>query len=239
MMVGHKGADTKATIMTRYTVAVAVLCGAALASVSVLLLNLSLPSPVAVLLILLQLPGGILTHFVVGSEDFGPPLLVLATNVLFYSATAYAGFSVLGRGISSEKMRIAMVWLVLPAVASITLACIPAFNPLWPRGMAELTKQERELQEAFPVGMGVESVRTVLLSRGIKFYEDTEERDRLVLNRGNGESVRSAPGDRLISARFQTEASQYPCGYDMEIVLLFGRDDKLKQQYIHRLRVCP
>lgn len=233
------GGDSKATVMTRYAIAVAVLCGAVLASVPVLLLNLSLPSPVAVLLMLLQLPGGIFAHFVVGSEDFGPPLLVLATNTVCYSGIAYTGLFVLGRGISSKKMRIATVGLALPALVLLTLACFPSFNPLWPRGMAELTRQERELQEAFPVGMDVESVRTVLLSKGIKFYENTEERERLVLNRGKGESVKSAPGDRLISAQFQTEASQYPCGYDMEIVLLFGRDDKLKQQYVHRLRICP
>jgi hypothetical protein len=239
MRPNHTGVASKAAIMTRYTIPVAVLCGAALASASVLLINLSLPSPVAVLLGLLKLPCGILTHLVVRSDDFGPPLLVLAGNILFYSLIAYAGFSVLGRGISPEKMGIAAAGLVLPAVILIVLVCIPAFNPLWPRGMAELARQEKSLQEAFPIGMGLDVARAALRSKGVQFYENTEEKQGIVLDNGKGETLTASPGDGVISARFETGASRYPCWYDMQIVLLFGRDDKLKQQYVHRLRVCP
>ena len=104
--------------------------------------------------------------------------------------------------------------------------------------MGELTKQESELQTAIPLGMSLEQVRGALNSRKIQFYESTEQSDGLVLQNPE-QTITAQSGDTVLVTRFNTEAFEYPCGYDMQIVLLFGHDRILKQRYIHRFRMCP
>lgn len=126
----------------------------------------------------------------------------------------------------------------LPVTAVAALACFPSINPLWPHGMTELAKQESELQTAIPIGMNLDQVRSVLDSRRIQFYESTEPSDGIVLQ--NPEATLTAQsGDTVLVSRFQTEAFEFPCWYDMQIVLLFGHDRNLKARYIHRFRLCP
>jgi hypothetical protein len=36
-----------------------------------------------------------------------------------------------------------------------------------------------------------------------------------------------------------TEAGEFPCSYAIDVVLVFGPDDALKQKYIHRFPLCP
>jgi len=218
--------------MAKYKIAVALLCGAGFTSLVALLIRVLLPFS------LLLFPGGILVHFTVRSDDFGPPLLVLAANVLVYSAAAYAGISFLYGGIAVQKMRLAALRLVLPVAILVGLACIPAVDPLWPRGMTKLAEQEKALQDALPVGMSVKGARNVLNSKRIQFQEQDEKSPEIVLQRQD-KTITAAVGDRVISARLETEASQFPCGYDIEVVLLFGPDQQMKDQYVHRLRLCP
>jgi len=218
--------------MAKYKIAVALLCGAGFTSLVALLIRVLLPFS------LLLFPGGILAHFTVRSDDFGPPLLVLAANVLLYSAAAYAAISFLYGGIAVQKMRLAALRLVLPVAILVGLACIPAVDPLWPRGMTKLAEQEKALQDALPVGMSVKGARNVLNSKRIQFQEQDEKSPEIVLQRQD-KTITAAVGDRVISARLETEASQFPCGYDIEVVLLFGPDQQMKDQYVHRLRLCP
>jgi hypothetical protein len=220
--------------MVKHKIAVALRCGAGFTSLLILLLN----SVLAMFCTPFLMPGGILAHVVVRSEDFGQPLLVLAANSLFYSVAAYVGISIFGRGVAAEKIRFAAIGLALPVAILLGLACVPRFNPLWPHGMTELAKQEKDLQESLPVGMELERARAVLRSKGIAFHEQTETSQKVVLER-SGRTITAATGDRVISARFDTEASQFPCGYAMKVILLFGPDEKLKDQYIQRLRICP
>jgi hypothetical protein len=72
----------------------------------------------------------------------------------------------------------------------------------------------------------------------IQFYESTEPKGGFVLQNPE-ETITAESGDTVLVSRFQTEAFEFPCGYDMQIVLLFGRDRNLKQRYIHRFRMCP
>jgi hypothetical protein len=137
----------------------------------------------------------------------------------------------------TERRRI-VGWSVLPVTAVAALACIPAMNPLWPHGMAELTKQEFELQTAIPSGMSLDRVRVVLNSKKIQFYESTEPSDGVVLQNPQA-TITAQSGETVLVSRFDTEAFEFPCGYDMQIVLVFGRDRNLKQRYIHRFRMCP
>lgn len=224
--------------MAKYRVAVALLCGAGFTALLVILIKLSMPSGIALLLSLLLLPGSAVAHLAVGSQEIGPPLLVLAANAVVYAVVLFVGLSVFGGGVPAEKMQRATIRLMFPVAILIGLVCIPALNPLWPRGMSELTKQERTLQDALPVGMGMDGARAVLRSEGIQFQEETETSQAAVINR-SGKSITAAAGDRVISARLETEAGQFPCGYDIEVVLLFGPDERMKDRYVHRLRLCP
>src|SRR4029077_501785 len=224
--------------MAKYRIAVALLFGAGFTSVVLLLIKLSSPSVIALLLTLLLLPGSAVAHVAVRSQEIGPPLLVLVGNAVVYAVAFFVGLSSLGRGITTAKMRLATIRLVFPVVILIGLVCIPRLNPLWPRGMAELTTQEKSLQDAIPIGIGMEGARAVLRSKGIQFQEQTETSQAVVLDRRE-RNITAAAGDRGISARLETEASQFPCGYDIEVVLLFGPDERLKDQYVHRLRLCP
>jgi hypothetical protein len=223
--------------MTKYKILIALSCGAGCSASLILFLNLPMPV-VPALLSLLLLPGAAPIALLTKSEGFGPSLGVLAANALVYAGIAYAGVSVFCRRVGVEKMRLATFRLVVSMAILFSLACIPSLNPLSPRGMTELTTQERVLQEALPVGMGLQAARAVLRSKGIPFQEETETSKGILLKRKD-RSIEAAAGDRILSARVQTEAGVYPCAYDLEIVLLFGRDDNLKDQYVHRLRVCP
>jgi hypothetical protein len=224
--------------MTNRKVAVAVLCGAGFTALVLLLIKLSSPSVFALLLGLPLLPGGAIAHFLVKSQEIDPPLLVLAANAIVYAAIAYAALCIFGGGVAAEKMRSLAIKLVFPVAILVGLVCVPVLNPLWPRGVMELTQQEKDLQDAFPLGMGVDEARTVLRSKAIRFQEQTMSSGTVVANRPD-KSIRAAAGDRVISARLETQASQFPCGYDIEIILLFGPDEKLKDQRVRRLRLCP
>jgi hypothetical protein len=224
--------------MATNRVALALLCGAGFTALVVILIHVFLPSGTALFLSLLLVPGSVVAHFAVGSQDIGPPLLVLSANAIFFAVVSLLGICIFGRGIATQKLRRAVIWLMFPVAILIALVCSPALNPLWPRGMTELTKQEQALQDALPVGLGIDGARAVLHSKGIQFQEETETSKTVVVNRPNG-SITAAAGDRIISARLETEASQFPCGYDIEVVLLFGPDERMKDQYVHRLRLCP
>lgn len=214
------------------------LSGAGFASLLVLLLNASLPLLPQLLSVLL-LPGAIPVSVLSKSQEFGPPLAVLAANAVIYSGAAYVLVSVAWRKVAAETMRLAAIRLVTPVAILIGLSCIPVLNPLWPRGMVDLTMREKELQQELPLGMGLDAVRTVLRSKGIEFHEDTEPSQTVVLDDGRGTRISASPGDHVVSARLQTEARAFPCGYDMQFVLLFGPDERMRQQYVHRLRLCP
>jgi hypothetical protein len=107
--------------------------------------------------------------------------------------------------VAAGKIRLAAAWLVLPVVILTGLVCIPALNPLWPRGMMELTSQEKALQDALPVGMGMGGARAVLHSKGIQFQEQTETSQAAVINRSD-RSISAAAGDR--SSRLVLRPSQ-------------------------------
>ncbi len=224
--------------MAKYKILVALSCGAVFTALTLLLLNLSSTATLSAFLSVILFPGGIATDFLLRPKEFSPPLLVSFANVLIYSVVAYVIVSVSCRNVPVERMRVAAIRVLIPAVVLIGLICIPSLNPLWPRGMSELTSKVESLQNAFHVGMELENARAVLRSKEIRFQEVTEPSPVEVLQEP-GRSITAAAGERVISARLETEASQFPCGYDIEVVLLFGPDQKLKDQYVHRLRLCP
>ena len=224
--------------MVRYRIVIAFSCGAVFTALTLLLLNLSSITRLSVVLSVILFPGGILTDLLLRPKESSSPVLVSFANVLVYSGVAYAVVSIWCRKVQAEKMRIVAIRLLVPAVAFIGLIFVPSLNPLWPRGMAELQGKEESLQSAFHIGMGLENARAVLESKQIQFQDVTEPSAMEILQEP-GRSMTATAGDRVISARLETDATEFPCGYDIEVVLLFGRDERLKDQYIRRLRLCP
>jgi hypothetical protein len=104
--------------------------------------------------------------------------------------------------------------------------------------MSALAKQEIDLEQSLPLGTKLIQARDVLNSRGIVFQQNLEKSTTLVLSSKNG-SVTATSGDQVISSRLETASGQFPCSYAIDIVLVFGQDDALKQKYIHRFPLCP
>jgi hypothetical protein len=151
---------------------------------------------------------------------------------------AFAVGSLVFRRAGLLKLRRIAGWSVPPAIVLAVLACFPSMNPLWPHGMTELAKQESELQAAIPVGMSLDQARGVLNAKNIRFDELTEPNGGLVLQAPQA-TITALSGDIVLSSRIQTDAFSFPCGYDMRIILLFGRDRNLRQRYIRRFMICP
>ncbi len=160
----------------------------------------------------------------------------MAGNAVIYSGLAYVLLAT-RRDVGVRFLRLASSCLVVPVAALVTLSCIPSLNPLFPSGMAELGRQETELQNGFPDTINAEQARTVLRSKNIQF-DESKPSTGVILQRQDA-TMQASLGDALIYSRFQTNAGQFPCGYDMEIYLLFDASGKLKQRYIHRFRICP
>jgi hypothetical protein len=186
----------------------------------------------------LLIPGGAIAGWVVRSQASDSPLLVFVANAVVYAAAVFTVLSIFGRGIAAARLRAALHWLSVPVIILVGLVCVPAFNPLWPRHMNELATEEESLIGALRLGIGLDESRAVLRSRGIQFDETYEKSDGVLLRR-DSKSIFATVGDRVISARVETGASQFPCGYDIEIVLLFGSDERMRDQYIRRRRLCP
>ena len=217
----------------------AIVFGTGFTGLCFLLLKALISTVIVLPLSVFLMPGGILVGILSKREEFGSPLGVLAANALFYSIATYTALAIFWRNVNATTLRRATRRLVIPAVILFGLACVPKFNPLWPRGMEGLARQESDLQAALPIGMRLDQARDVLKARGIDFREWAESSDGILVER-EGRRINASAGDRVVWARFQTEASVFPCGYDMEIYLVFSRrDDRLQQEYIHRFRICP
>lgn len=164
----------------------------------------------------------------------GPIGLLLFPSGLLAFAVPFLLFRKAGL---TELKRIAG-WSVPLVITLAALACFPSMNPLWPHGMTELARQESDLQAAIQLGMSLDQVRDVLNSRKIQVYEFNKPSDGIVLENPQT-TITAQSGDTVLVSRFETGAFEFPCSYDMQIVLLFGQSRKLKERYIHRFRLCP
>jgi hypothetical protein len=216
--------------MTMYRLSLAVLCGLGLSALAPLLLRgpLWIAIPAAFLLF----PGGFIAAILFHSDS---PFIVMASNAFVYSGLSYV-FLAAKRNVNAPFLRLASIRSVIPVAVLVGLACIPTLDPLLPRGLVELKRQESALQNDLPDDVGIEQARSVLRSKSIQFYES--QRSTGVVLQREGTTMVASDGDRLIHSRFQTNAGQFPCRYDMEVDLLFDASGRLKQRYIHRFRVC-
>jgi hypothetical protein len=214
---------------------VSLFLGVVIASLLPILLNVPrLEHEAAVLLI----PGGILASFVASAEMVPDPMPLLAGNAIFY-AMCFSGLCfALRRRLTANAVRLGTWVLGFAAVVLFALACVPRFDPLWPHGMGELQAREAKLRSLIRSDMTIDQVRAALQQESIPLNEETEDGAREVLRNRDTRIVASA-GDRLVFSRFRTDAVQYPCGYDLQVVVLFAPDGKIKNRYVASLPICP
>jgi hypothetical protein len=221
--------------MNKYRVCASLLIGVGFVSVLCLLLNVP---GLNLILSALFVPGAIALDVLRLAESDSNTTL-LAANVIIYSLVAFFVILLRFRSSPIEQSRRFTARMVLPVLAVLILACFPVLNPMLPVGMAELGRQERELQQALNPSVNVHEARSVLEKRGIDFGEHIQESDGLVFQDGLDKRITASTGDLVLVSRWRTSAASFPCGYDMEIVLLFGHDEKLKDRYIRRFPICP
>jgi hypothetical protein len=223
--------------MTKYKVALPLLAGAGLASLIILLLNVPL-FPVTIVATFCLLPGGFLASLFAHANGLRPPLPVLAANTAFYSAI---GYLVLGRWVrrtDTRRLKSLTTMVFAPVLTLVCLACLPSLNPLWPKGIDRLAEQERSLRQGLLLSTNIDGARDFLQDRGIRASEEEISVERAVLKSGS-KTITAHRGERMIWARIPTMASQFPCGYDLEILLVFDSRGSLRESYVSRFPICP
>jgi hypothetical protein len=218
----------------RYRLILAALCGVGFTALVALLLNVPV---VAMLALVLLTPGGILASVLVRSQGLGSPSLVLAGNAIIYSAIVWVAFHFWLR-LYGRKAQLLVAALAIPVLILATLTCIPSVSPLWPRGMSQLADEEKALRTGLPLGMTVDGARAFLRAHGVTCYEYEIHTEGPILQNSRA-TILAKPGDRLISAQIETNAEQLPCGYKIQVALVFGTNDRLRESYIERRPVCP
>lgn len=209
--------------------------GVMIASLLPVLLNVPRLERMAAVLLT---PGGIFASLLAPSEMVPHPTLLLAGNAIFYAMCWFGLCLAVRRWLTAGTVRLGTSVFGFAAVVLFGLACIPRFDPLWPHGMGELRAREAKLESLIRPEMTIDQVRAALERESIPLNEETEDSAREVLRNRNIQIVASA-GDRLVFSRFRTDAVQYPCGYDLQIVVLFAPDGKIKNRYVASIPICP
>jgi len=197
-------------------------------------LALNFPAiPVEMLALLFLTPGGIVASVVSKMSWSDSPVPILFFNAVIYSAIAYVVFP-------RPKLQPARKTLVVAALVLLLacLACIPRFSPLWPQGMAELDEQENSLRNGLPIGSSLDSARVFFQQRGISPYEEKEENQRVVFQ-DNVTKLVAEPRELVLSTSIPTKAEQLPCGYRIDVYLVFDQNNVLNRQRIERFELCP
>jgi hypothetical protein len=210
----------------------AFLCGAGLTALLSLVLNFDYVNVFAALLFF---GGGFIQALLRGADS---PVAILAANFAFYSVIIFALASTVPRIRRTAESRRIGLRLALPVGVLVCLACIPALNPLWPAGMAQLSRQEAQFQEALPLGMDLGQAHTTLRSQGIEFWEGGQKSDGVIFEGPEG-TITATSGDTIVSARVPTDARQFPCAYRISVILVFSKARRLTSRYIHRFGICP
>jgi hypothetical protein len=221
--------------MTKYRFYVSLLGGLGIVSLVCLLLNIPM---VNFFLLALFTPGGIAMSTLPWHTNWISISALLGANVAIYSILVFAVLLLRFRTIGLAKLGQIASRMVLPVAAISCLACFPSLNPLWPRGMTELSRQESELQTALPLHMRLQDARSMLMAKGIEAVDFVENSEGVVFQ-GPDKRITAHAGDRVLSGRSQTSASSFPCSYEIQVVLVFGPDETLEERYVRRFPICP
>jgi len=204
---------------------------------AVVTLSLNVPSsPVLVAAFVFLTPGGIIAS-PRGSLGWGPVISVLAIDAIVYSAIAFA---TLRYWLRPEKHLMRSLVLILgpPATVLGCLACVPKLSPVWPRGMDKLADEERSIRAGLPIGVGSNSARAFLMASGLDSSEQEIGRESLVFQAGKI-GLTAQPAERAMWAKSHVIAEQFPCSFAIQVALVFGKDEKLRDKYVGRTGICP
>jgi len=222
----------------------ALLFGVGFAALSALLINIPISrlpdipsSGIAYLALLLLTPGGIVASLLVRSQGLGSPLALLAANAFIYSLIAFVALRFWIRLDASKAKRLTVA-VAIPVLILSSLACVPSASPIWPRNMSQLADEEEILRVGLPLGSTLDAARAFLRARAVNSHEYDISAEEPILQNARAKIV-AKPGDRLISAQIDTEAQQFPCGYKIQVALVFGADGSLRERYIERSPICP
>ena len=172
-------------------------------------------------------------------------------SALIFPLSVFSGYFCLALAFAFRKPPDSPIWrqrivlLTILVAALLVLASMPRLDPLIPKGMTALRKQEADLTLLLADKSTLTEVRQVLEARRIEFREETEHAEIKLLSNKNVEISASA-GDRVLFNHLvlsdvnpNAGAYQFPCRYDLQFILVFGQDEKLKQRYIGDSRLCP
>jgi hypothetical protein len=108
-----------------------------------------------------------------------------------------------------------------------------------PHGYRQLEQLESRLEQLTPQDARIDVVRDGLSREGIEFREWVQESAAPLLSDGSGVKIAANPGEYVISSRHPTEAWQFPCGEQLNIILVFDGQNRLIRRYIGRFHMCP
>ena len=170
-------------------------------------------------------------------------------SALIFPVSVFSGYFFLALAFwkppDSQIWRQRLVLLTILVAALLVLASMPRLDPLIPKGMTALRKQEADLTFQLADKSTLTEVRQVLEARRIEFREETEHAEIELLSNKNVEISASAGDSVLFNHLVLSDvnpnagAYQFPCRYDLQFILVFGQDEKLKQRYIEDSRLCP
>jgi hypothetical protein len=224
------------TRVKMYKLIVALLAGIGLTAAAALSLNLPV-TPFIMVAAFFLMPGGLADSLLFKSHGLGDASTILTFSAIFYSTIAYLILQ-FWLPVGDRRLRFAATAAALPVLIVACLACVPSISPIWPRGMKHLTEQEAMFRDALPLGLDLDSARTFLKSRGISVY-DQEMSDGAVVFQNAHERMFAEASERVLSAKIETEAGQFPCGYRIDIVLIFNQNRRLEHRHIERFPICP
>jgi len=118
------------------------------------------------------------------------------------------------------------------AVAFFVYLCLP-------HGYRKLEQLESRLGQLTPQGARIADVRRGLSRDGIQCWEQVQESAAPLLSDGSGVKISANPGEYVISSRVPTEAWQFPCSEQLNIILVFDGQQRLIRRYIGRFHMCP
>jgi hypothetical protein len=128
--------------------------------------------------------------------------------------------------------RTGILVIVCGAAAYFVYLCLP-------HGYRQLEQLESRLEHLTPQGARIADVRAGLSREGIQYWEQVQEQGGPLLSDGSGVKISANAGEYVISSRHPTEAWQFPCGEQLNIVLVFDGQNRLIRRYIGRFHMCP
>jgi hypothetical protein len=73
----------------------------------------------------------------------------------------------------------------------------------------------------------------------IEYWEELQESAAPLLSDGSGVRISANRGEYVISSRHPTEAWQFLCSEQLNIILVFDEQKRLIRRHIGRFHMCP